>query len=139
AAELARLMSEQGMPLARLTLGLATRHPEVFLNTVEWTDEQGPRKLPRLHDVQATRAFQNSPVRAIQEGATEIRCRLQGSAADLRFEICKDLAARGATDYVIFALPLSSGQVTTASFASRDPIGFSEAQLGSLREAMPAL
>lgn len=83
--------------------------------------------------------YRTSPVARIHAGTDRIRCRLRGPDADLSYEITRELAADGMTDYLLHALVFSSGERTYLSFATDAEGGFDDEALAVLDALIPAL
>lgn len=126
----------RGLQLLRASTSVRTAHPEVWVKNYTWRRGEGVRCRFRDHTVQQSVDYFESPIAVLHAGSAEVRCRLQG-ASDIPYEVCRTLAAEGATDYLCLALPGES--VTFASFATDSDEGFSDAQLDLLRSLVPAL
>lgn len=73
------------------------------------------------------------------ETGKELRRRLEGGDAVIDFPILKDLVDEAFTDYVVFPLRFSDGQVNAIACATKRPGGFSDWDLDELRRAVRAL
>lgn len=127
-------------PLAPLRLSTSVRalHPEVYVRNLVWHRGRGVETIVRAHEIVDTPMFQASPVAKIYAGEPTIRCRLVGADADLQYPICRELAAEGATDYVVAPVPLSDGRLTYLSVATDAPAGFAADALARLDAAIPS-
>lgn len=136
--KLVELLGERGLPrLMRVGLSLPTLHPEIWVRRLAWTRDEGARLFLPQHTLTTSPAYLDSPVAAIHAGSGPIRCRLEGPSADLRYAICRDLAAQGATDYVCIPLDLGSAHRTYVSLATDDPGGFDDGALAGLIDLSP--
>lgn len=130
-----------GLPLARVTLNVGTLHPLLIGFGARWTAVDGrAEELTLAHGLRETEAYRNSPFLRLYEYGENVHCRLEGQPAEsLPYPILRDLQAIGMTDY--FAMPMLLGSVTrnAASFVTRRPGGFSDADLTRLRDLGPAL
>ncbi len=133
---LAQQLIARGVGLWRVVTSVHTKHPEVYVRNVHWSPESGSVVQFRPRDVLELPMFRDSPVAAIYGGAPRIRCRLVGVDADLRYPVCRDLADAGATDYVALPLPFGDGQRSYISFATKQPGGFSDADLAVFQTAV---
>lgn len=136
---LARHLEESGITIRRMRTSATTKHPEIFVRAYRWDSEGGTVTLERQRGIVTQGAFQNSPLVPLQRGADRVRCRLAGPDADLRFDVCREFAQEGLTDYVVYPLPFSSGERSYISFATDDPEGFSDTGLALLAAVVPAL
>jgi|SRR5882724_4168586 len=88
------------------------------------------------HGAYQTEAYRSSPAFLITTGAeTEVRRRIAAQQTEFDFPILKDLAAQGASDYVVFPLQFYGSAASAISFATSKPGGFTDADIALLREA----
>ncbi len=98
-----------------------------------------PPRAPRPN------SWQRSPFyHLLQSGGEELRRRLAfGEAAD--FPIIQEMKDAGHTDYIVFVHRFASGAAigemdcVYSGWSTRDPEGFSEANIAALRRLVPAL
>lgn len=136
-AGLAGLLRKQGLPLWRISCALLAKHPEVLWRTVRWHETEGVSVVDRAHELAKESFFKGSPVALLIEGASPIRVRLDGD--DLRFPICRELAAQGGTDYYAHGLRFSNGEVSYFAWATQQPGGFSEDTIRAFDALTPML
>ncbi len=134
----AERLCADGIPLTRLSTSLPTKHPELFSMNLIWTPASGCEVAKRANAVIDMAFFAASPIAELYKGAGPIRCRLEGPAADLRYPVCRDIAAKGGTDYLAVPLELVSGRRSFLSFATARPGGFSDAWIERLLAISPA-
>ncbi len=135
----ARQLREAGVPLARATLHLPTLHPQISARSLVWDLEAGGAvELDREHGIRNTTIYLRSPLKPIFEGGPPIRRRLNDPNSPDDFAILADLRARGLTDYMVRALPFSTGQRNGISVASNRPEGFSDDDLALIETTLPA-
>lgn len=128
-----------GFPLLRLNMSLRTLHPEVLALTLRWDRQTGltSRRMP--YSIRATPQYRGSPVERVVEGD-------QGSMA-VSFEggprpahpAFDELAALGATEYVIQPLVFQDGRRTFISWTTDRPGGFGPEGFAALEELLPLL
>ena len=128
-----------GLPLLRMSAGLRSMHPEVFARTYLWQRGGAIQMHPRDFAVLGTPTYLASPVRLIHEGAGAIRVRLEEPGGPEAFEICRELADLGGTDYVIMPLELRGSRPNFISWTIDRPGGFRGDELRLIDEVMPAL
>lgn len=137
-----RRIAEAGVPLWRLNYMVQTLHPQSMAALYRWTDDEDKVTSfapPRGPGNRQPDRFLNSPFKVVFETGREIRRRLEGPEAVLDFPILPDLVKEGATDYAVFPVRFSDGQINAITCATRRPGGFSEADLATLRRAIRAL
>ncbi len=127
-----------GVPVDRSTLHLPQLHPQLRARTVLWEAEAGgAMEIPRLHGLEHTEFFLQSPVRLIFEGSAPIRRRLGHPDCPMDFPITQDIKAQGYTDYTARPLPFSTRKINTLTLASKHPEGFSDLDIATVESAMP--
>jgi class 3 adenylate cyclase/uncharacterized protein (DUF427 family) len=137
---LARQMVESGIPLWRINILLGTLNPLVAGTAYVWSATDGKVEERRvLHERRQSRAFLDSPLTVIYDGAGGLRRRLEGPDAVLDFPILAELKAEGATDYVAMPMHFSDGHINAVTLAADRPGGFTTEHLGRLYEVLPLL
>jgi adenylate cyclase len=137
--QLGHLLREHGVPVSRASLSVRTQHPEVCVRNIVWSLEEGTRSDTILHFHLLTPAYQNSPVALVTAGGGAIRRRLAGDGAELDFPICRELAEKGATDYLILPLEFGDGRRTYVSFCTDKVGGFADQHIAALSDLAPYL
>jgi adenylate cyclase len=138
--ELCQRLLATGFPLSRLFLSIRTLHPQVATIGYRWRrGESLPSETPREHGIDSEEVYLRSPIKLIHDGASELRRRLADLATPREFPILDELAAEGATDYLIVPLRFSSQRVNAVSIATDRPGGFSTAELGRFKDLTPLL
>jgi len=137
--QLVEQWNARGLALTRARLSIPTLHPAIYVQRLTWTREHGARLFLPQHEIVHTPGFLDSPVPLIQAGSGPIRCKLDGPDADLRWEICRDLAAAGNTEYACLPLILGDGRRSYCSFATDRPGGFVDAALDEVIALLPDL
>ena len=125
-------MVAAGLPLWRVGVFVRTLHPEIYGRNFIWkpgsevelgTVDFGILEFPDFH---------NSPLKIVFQQEQEVRARVDDPASK-RFPIIEDLRAEGVTDYIALPLPFIGGTVNASSWTTKQPGGFTEAQLAALR------
>jgi adenylate cyclase len=78
-------------------------------------------------------------VGALHAGAAQVRRRLEEAHDDQDFPIYDELRREGLTDYVAWPLEFTLGVRHVITFAADRPGGFTDNELGVLRDLLPAL
>ena len=125
--------------LSRVGLFVLTLHPQIMGRRYLW--EPGRQVDVSVGSFEAfeTPDFRRSPVRhAIDTGAA-IRLRLgeEGPRTDLT--VVNELRAEGATDYLVTPLVFTDGSTHAASWATRQPGGFTDAEIAGLNAILNPL
>lgn len=136
--QLSQRLIDAGIPIWRCSTSLLTLHPEVWTRNITWVRETGSRVLLVPHTQSAQPGYLDSPVRAVHQSRTSLRCRLL-PGDEPAFPPLRELKEKGATDYVIHPLFLSDGRLTYLSFTTDVAGGFTDAQLKSFEALLPLL
>ena len=129
-----------GIPVARASIHLQILHPQWFGARILWRDGLKEAELQTFaHGVRETETFLQSPMKAIHDGVGEIRRHLDDPAQEQDFDICAELAGEGLTDYVAWPFNFTLGKRHVITFAADRAGGFSEQDLVSIRDLLPAL
>jgi len=132
------LLHESGIPLWRSSLALELLHPEMTGAQVIWTagDVQVTDRTRR--DVDDSGAYQNSPVRIVDETGRPYRRRLDVPAPDL--PILEELREAGASDYLAVPFPfIDTTRSAMISYATQLPSGFGDDDIAALVQATAQL
>jgi adenylate cyclase len=139
-AELCERLLGAGVPLLRVVIGVRSTHPEIAARSFVW-QRGGEGALGRdfTYTSRDKGVYLRSPVRLIHEGASAIRRRLEGPDAARDFPVLDDLAAMGATDYVIMPIVQTDGRVNFISWTTDRKGGFDTAELALLYDLLPLI
>ena len=133
--EMCERMSAGGLPLWRAVVFVRTLHPQVLGRRFVWKPDSGTEVGEAPFGLLERDAFRNSPMLHVAETGQEIRRRLADADCPMDFPILQDLRDEGVTDYVISPLRFTNDEIHFASWATRQPGGFTDAQI----EAITAL
>ena len=127
-----------GLPIHRVGVFVRTLHPNVAGRAYFWHEDRDQVEVDSAdHSWFATEDHLKSPIHAVWTMNAETRRRLADPACPMDYPVLADLRAEGATDYVAVPLRFLSGEIHVASFASRRPGGFRDAELAALRTVLP--
>lgn len=135
--ELAARLNAAGVPVDRVTVNMATLHPQLLAYDYSWqrngaaATERGIERTPAI-DV----AYRASPFYRIYEHGEIIRRRL-GDADSYDFPILEDLAAEGYTDYYAVPMVFSRGEGQAMTWATKRPGGFSDGCIATIDALIP--
>ena len=131
-AELCRRMVDAGIPLWRAAVFVNTLHPDVLGRAFVWHPDTGVTVTEALYDMMETDEFRISPVTAVRASREPIRRHLANWDCPDDFPLVRELRAEGATDYAALPLLFTDGTVHVATWATRQPGGFTPRQLADL-------
>ncbi len=136
--DLCRALRERGISIYRVGLFVRTLHPNVAGRAFFWRDDRATVEVDSAdHSWFSTEEHLKSPLHAVWTTNAETRRRLADPACPMDYPVLADLRAEGATDYVAVPLRFLSGEIHVASFASRRPGGFQDAELAALGRVLP--
>lgn len=133
-------LRDRGVPIGRSILLLRTNHPEWLGARFTWRPGIMQAEMRRIdYTVLTSEQFLNSPIKAIYDGANQIRQKLDDLSDDDEYSVYKDLWQEGLTDYVVYPLLFTLGQRQVISFAADRPGGFSVEDLTLIADLLPVL
>jgi len=136
---LGQRLSATDFPLLRLFLSIGTLHPQVATIGYQWRRGGSlASETAREHGIDIQEVYLRSPIKLIHDGVPEVRRRITESPKAREFPILDDLAAEGATDYLLLPLRFSS-RTNAISIATDRPDGFSEAEVARFRQLTPLI
>jgi adenylate cyclase len=138
-ASLNQRLVAAGIALARVAVFVRTLHPNVAGRAFFWRVER-PEHVEASeaeHDWMGTVPHLTSPIRAITTDGQPIRRRLADPACPMDYPVLADLRGEGMTDYFATPLPSITGERLLASYATRRPGGFTEADMAALMRVLP--
>ena len=138
-AELCIRLQGAGIPIKRATMNLLIQHPQWLGARIMWADGKQEAEISRVDfDVRERSEYIGSSVYEIQEGAAEVRERLEG-APGRKHALYDDMRAQGLTDYVAWPLLHTLGKRHVVTFATDRAGGFDDAHVASLKKVLPVL
>lgn len=139
--EMCDRLVEAGVPVARATLHFRIHHPQWIGARILWRKGLADAELDTYaYGVEDTTQYLSSPLRDFNEGAEEVRRRLDDPmAAGPDYPLYDELRAEGLTEYIIWPLLHTLGKRHAVTFASDRPGGFSPDHLAFLKDILPAL
>ena len=131
-----------GVPIERAALSWPTLHPLFRAEQVFWWLDEGAKLEQYYHSSAGNKHWLASPFyHVLTHGLPRLRRRLTGEGANLDFEVLKEFAEKGYTDYLLTASHFRIAEVelyeggmtgTMASWATRREDGFTDADLEAL-------
>jgi adenylate cyclase len=138
--EFCHRVRECGIALYRAAVFVRTLHPNVLGRSFVWQEERDSVETGEAaYDLLESEQFLRSPVRIVFTEHVEVRRRLADPACPIDFPVLADLVKESATDFLALPLRFVDDEVHVATFATRRPGGFSDAEVAALREIAPAL
>jgi adenylate cyclase len=133
--EFCRRVRAQGLSIYRAAVFVRTLHPNVLGRSFIWHEDKDSVEVGEAaYDLLESEQFLKSPVRVVFVEHVEVRRRLADPACPRDFPILEDILKEGATDFLALPLRFVNGEVHVATYTTRRPGGFSDAEVRGLRE-----
>jgi adenylate cyclase len=128
-----------GIPLWRVAVFIRTLHPNVMGRRFVWRPgaEVEAREAP--FELLETSDFLDSTIARVYLTADPIRRRLAVPDPVLDFPILSELRAEGVTDYLATPLVFTDGIIHVATWTTREPDGFTDAQVAGIEAIVTPL
>lgn len=140
---LCQKVSGIGVPIGRAWLGWTTLHPLFRAESAVWL-RNGEMTLGHFPHNSDTAAWRRSPnAHMIEHGLDVLRRRLHGAGAMLDFDVTRELAEKGFTDYLALGTSFTlhggarsdiGGSGVFVSWACDQPDGFRDEDLAALQQ-----
>jgi adenylate cyclase len=128
-----------GIPLWRAAVFVRTLHPHVTGRRFLWQAGVGVAVGELPFEELETAKYRDSPVVKVYESAVPLRRRLLHGADAAEFAVLRELRADGATDYLASPLLFTDGSIQVATWATKDPHGFSAEHIAGLQAIVAPL
>jgi len=137
--ETCQRLNAAGVPIHVFNAWVMTLHPNYFGVVHAW--QQGSEEITTqvaTHEMWNTPLVQDSPLAVVRDdGASAIRRKLCDPAWPVEYAVLEEYAADGSTDYVAMRLPSRSNGIYMISTATRQPGGFTTAELRLIDALVP--
>src|SRR5271169_1618770 len=131
--ELCKRLSACGLPLWRAVVFVRTLHPEVVGRRFVWRPDAGTVVDEATFELLDREVFRNSPMAQVSSSDAMQRRHLADPDCPLDYPVLLDLREDGVTDYVITPLRFTNDEIHFASWATRQPSGFTDAQIAVIQ------
>ena len=137
--ELCERLRAAGLPLWRVTVFVRTLHPEIVGRRFVWHPDTGTVVTDGSFELLERQSFLNSPMVQVSKTGEALRRRLADPDCVMDYPILHDLRTEGVTDYFVAPLHFSGGEVHFSSWATRQPGGFTDAEIESIEALIAPL
>jgi adenylate cyclase len=137
--ELCERLTAAGLPLWRVTVFVRTLHPEIVGRRFVWHPETGTVVTDGSFELLERRSFLDSPMVHVSNTGESFRRRLADPDCVMDYPVLHDLRDEGVTDYVVAPLHFSGGEVHFSSWATRQPGGFTDAEIEAIESLIAPL
>jgi adenylate cyclase len=138
-AELCDRLVGCGIPLWRVAVFVRTLHPHIMGRRFIWRPGAGVEVRDAPFDVLETAEFRGSPVAKIYASGMPIRRRLADAACPIDFSMLEELRDEGVSDYLASPLLFTDGEIHLATWTTRQPGGFTDAQIKGIETIIAPL
>ena len=128
-----------GLPLWRVMVFVRTLHPEIVGRRFVWHPETGTEVTDGSFELLERRSFIESPMMHVAKTGESFRRRLADPDCIMDYGILHELRAEGVTDYFVAPLHFSGGDVHFSSWSTRQPGGFTDAEIEAIEAIIPPL
>jgi adenylate cyclase len=128
-----------GIPIWRAGLFVLTLHPQIMGQRFLWRPGAPVDVNNAPFEAFQAEDFRHSPVRRVIDTGVSLRRKLADTYCPIDFAVIRDLQAQGATDYLAVPLLFADGAVHGATFATKEPRGFTDAQIAALESVVAPL
>jgi adenylate cyclase len=137
--ELCQRLVAAGLPLWRVMVFVRTLHPEIVGRRFVWHPETGTEVTDGSFELLERRSFIESPMMHVAKTGESFRRRLADPDCVMDYGILHELRAEGVTDYFVAPLHFSGGDVHFSSWSTRQPGGFTDAEIEAIEAIIPPL
>jgi adenylate cyclase len=138
-AELCERLVACGIPLWRVAVFVRTLHPQIMGRRVVWRLGAGVEISEAPFELLETAAFLDNPIARVYATGDALRRRLVGPDCVLDFPVLDELRAEGVTDYLAMPLVFTDGAIHVATWTTRQPGGFSDAEIAGIKSIIAPL
>jgi adenylate cyclase len=138
-AQLCERLVALGIPLWRTALFVRTLHPAVMGRRLTWRPDTGVLISLAGFQVLEGDDYVTSPVARVYATGAPLRRRLAAGDCPADFPILDEFRAEGITDYLVSPLYFTNGEIHVATWTTRQPGGFTEAQVAGIETVVAPL
>jgi adenylate cyclase len=138
-AQLGEQLTTCGIPLWRVSVFVRTLHPQVIGRAFSWQPDVGVTIREAGYEALDTEVYRLSPVVHVYNTGMPLRRRLAARDCPIDFAVLGDLRAEGVTDYLASPLLFTNGEIHAVTWATRQPGGFTDAQIGGIEAIVAPL
>ena len=138
-AQFCERLVECGIPLWRVAVFVRTLHPQVMGRRMVWRPGAEVEIAEAPFELLETAEYRDSPITRVYRTGQAIRRKLTGPERADDFPILAELRAQGVTDYLVLPLVFTDGAVHAVTCTTREPDGFTEAQIAVIEAIMMPL
>ena len=138
-AELCDRLVGCGIPLWRVAVFVHTLHPHIMGRRFVWRPGADVEVLEAPFDLLESAEFRGSPVAKVYASGMPIRRRLADADCPIDFPMLRELRDEGVSDYLASPLLFTDGEIHLATWTTREPGGFTDAQIEGIETIVAPL
>ena len=138
-AQLSERLVVCGIPLWRVAVFVRTLHPNVMGRRFIWRPDAEVEVTEAPYELLETEYFRDSPIARVYQTGEAIRRKLADPDCPDDFPLIADLRAEDVTDYLASPLVFSNGDIHAVTCTTRQPGGFTDAQIAGIEAIMTPL
>jgi len=138
-AQLSERLIACGIPLWRVAVYVRTLHPQVMGRRFLWRPGAEVETSDAPFELLETELFRDSPIARVYRTGEVIRRKIVDPDCPNDFPVLVDLRAEEVTDYLASPLVFSNGDIHAVTCTTRQPGGFTDAQITALEAVMTPL
>ena len=138
-AQLSERLIACGIPLWRVAVYVRTLHPQVMGRRFLWRPGAEVETSDAPFELLETELFRDSPIARVYRTGEVIRRKIVDPDCPNDFPVLVDLRAEEVTDYLASPLVFSNGDIHAVTCTTRQPGGFTNAQIAALEAVMTPL
>src|SRR4029077_19423043 len=128
-----------GIPLWRVAVFVRTLHPNVMGRRFIWRPDAEVEVTEAPYELLETEYFRDSPIARAYRTGEPIRRKLADPDCPADFPVLADLRAEEITDYLVAPLVFTDGAVHAVTCTTRQPGGFTDAQIAGIEAVITPL
>jgi adenylate cyclase len=128
-----------GIPLWRVAVYVRTLHPNIMGRRFLWRPDAEVEVTEAPFEFLETGVFRDSPIARVYQTGAAIRRKLADPDCPGDFPVLADLRAEAVADYLATPLVYSDGAIHVVTCTTRQPGGFTDAQIAGLEAIMSPL
>ncbi|HEX3413661.1 MAG TPA: adenylate/guanylate cyclase domain-containing protein [Stellaceae bacterium] len=138
-AQLSERLVACGIPLWRVAVFVRTLHPQVMGRRFIWRPGTEVEVSDAPFELLESADFLQNPIAQVYATGCSVRRKLADPDCAADFPVLKELRAEGMTDYLASPLLFSDGAIHAVTCTTRQPGGFTDAQIAGIEAIITPL
>ena len=138
-AQLSERLVACGIPLWRVAVFVRTLHPQVMGRRFIWRPGTEVEVSEAPFELLESADFLQNPIAQVYATGCSVRRKLADPDCAADFPVLKELRAEGITDYLASPLLFSDGAIHAVTCTTRQPGGFTDAQIAGIEAIITPL